>query len=93
MTTETKTPNGKVVIAGGTGFIGTNLARHLDDLGCEVVLLSRHIPKERGPWEHAKWDGRTLGDWAHHLEGACLRYLDIEGAGEMQSLEILHPGE
>jgi uncharacterized protein (TIGR01777 family) len=71
MTTETKTPNGKVVIAGGTGFIGTNLARHLDDLGCEVVLLSRHIPKERGPWEHAKWDGRTLGDWAHHLEGAA----------------------
>ena len=64
-------PTGRVVIAGGTGFIGTNLARHLGDLGCEVVLLSRHIPKERGSWEHAKWDGRTLGDWAKHLEGAA----------------------
>ena len=65
MTSETKTPNGKVVIAGGTGFIGTNLARHLCDLGCEVVLLSRHIPEKRGAWQHAVWDGRTVGDWAH----------------------------
>ena len=64
-------PIGRVVIAGGTGFIGTNLAGHLADLGCEVVLLSRHVPEARGPWEHAVWDGRTLSDWAKHLEGAA----------------------
>ena len=64
-------PTGRVVIAGGTGFIGTNLAGHLADLGCEVVLLSRHVPEARGPWEHAVWDGRTVGDWAKHLEGAA----------------------
>ncbi|SVC78903.1 uncharacterized protein METZ01_LOCUS331757, partial [marine metagenome] len=61
---------GRVVIAGGTGFIGTNLARHLADLGCEVVLLSRNAPKQEGPWKHAQWDGRTVGEWAKHLEGA-----------------------
>ena len=68
--TET-VPCGKIVIAGGTGFIGTNLARHLDDLGCEVVLLSRNVPETRGPWTHAKWDGRTVGDWAYHLDDAA----------------------
>ena len=64
-------PTGRVVIAGGTGFIGTNLARHLDDLGCEVVLISRNSPKNDGRWKHAKWDVRTVGDWAEHLEGAA----------------------
>ena len=61
---------GRVVIAGGTGFIGTNLARHLADLGCEVVLISRNAPKQEGPWKHAQWDGRTVGQWAKHLESA-----------------------
>ena len=62
---------GRVVIAGGTGFIGTNLARHLADLGCEVVLVSRKAPKVESPWKHVKWDGRTVGKWAKHLEGAA----------------------
>ena len=69
MTSE-PTPIGRVVIAGGTGFIGTNLARHLADLGCEVVLISRNVPKQKGPWKHAQWDGRTVGEWAKNLEGA-----------------------
>ena len=64
------TPAGRVVIAGGTGFIGTNLARHLTDLGCEVVLISRNVPKQERPWKHAQWDGRTVGQWAKHLESA-----------------------
>ena len=62
--------SGKVVVAGGTGFLGLNLARHLAEAGCEVVLISRNAPKANGPWKHAKWDGRTVGDWAAHLEGA-----------------------
>ena len=70
MTSE-PTPIGRVVIAGGTGFIGTNLARHLADLGCEVVLISRNAPKVESPWKHAQWDGRTVGEWAKHLEGAA----------------------
>jgi len=63
-------PNPKVVIAGGTGFLGLNLARHLAAEGFEPVLLSRHPPKERVPWQHAAWDGRSLGDWAAALENA-----------------------
>lgn len=64
-------PSGKVVIAGGTGFLGLNLARELAGAGGEVVLISRRPPAAPGPWTHAAWDGRTLGDWVKHLDGAA----------------------
>ena len=63
-------PTGRVVIAGGTGFLGRNLARHLVSMGHEVVVMSRHPSAEDRRWRHAKWDARTLGDWARHLDGA-----------------------
>ena len=62
---------GRVVIAGGTGFLGLNLARHLAERGLEVVLISRHAPESDGRWRHAVWDARTVGDWAKHLDGAA----------------------
>lgn len=62
-------PTGRIVIAGGTGFLGLNLARHLIGEGCEVVLISRHSTS-RADWRHEKWDARTVGDWARHLDGA-----------------------
>jgi len=64
-------PSGRIVIAGGTGFLGLSLARHLETLGCEVVLISRHAPADAAPGRHARWDGRSVGDWARHLDGAA----------------------
>jgi uncharacterized protein len=61
---------GRVVIAGGSGFLGTNLARALAARGDEVVLLSRHAPSTNGPWVHRTWDGRTVGAWQEELENA-----------------------
>jgi len=63
-------PTGRIVIAGGTGFLGENLARHLVGVGCEVVVISRQPAAVSGRWHHAQWDGRTLGDWVRHLDGA-----------------------
>lgn len=63
---------GRVVIAGGSGFLGLSLARYLVERsgdGVEVVILSRSTPSA-GPWRHARWDGRTMGDWAAELDGA-----------------------
>jgi nucleoside-diphosphate-sugar epimerase len=54
---------GRVVIAGGSGFLGVSLAWHLADCGTSVVLLSRRPPRVDGPWRHVPWDGRTLGPW------------------------------
>ena len=64
------TSAGHVVIAGGSGFLGRSLGKHLGAAGWEVTLLSRNIPRDGGPWTHVRWDGRTLGDWASCLEGA-----------------------
>jgi uncharacterized protein (TIGR01777 family) len=60
-----------VVIAGGSGFLGRSLARHLAARGHEVVILSRTPPRAHGPWTHAPWDGRTVGEWASHLDNAA----------------------
>jgi uncharacterized protein (TIGR01777 family) len=60
---------GRVVIAGGSGFLGTSLARHLAPLGAEVVILSRTAPRA-GPWQHVTWDARQPGDWCGALDGA-----------------------
>ena len=62
---------GRVVIAGGSGFLGLNLAESLASQEYEVVILSRNKPKQAGRWRHVAWDGRTLGDWATQLDGAA----------------------
>src|SRR5262245_63102337 len=63
-------PTGRIVIAGGTGFLGRNLARHLNSLGCEVVIMGRHEPLTEGGLRFVTWDARTLGHWVRHLDGA-----------------------
>lgn len=60
----------KIVIAGGSGFIGLSLATHLAERGAQVVILSRSAPKGNGPWKHVAWDARTFGEWHHELNGA-----------------------
>jgi uncharacterized protein len=62
---------GRVVIAGGTGFLGQNLARHLTELGWEVVVMSRHAGENGARWRHAVWDARTVGEWVRYLDGAA----------------------
>lgn len=58
-----------VVIAGGSGFVGTSLALHLLSVGKRVIVLSRKPSPVKGT-EHVPWDARTLGDWRSALDGA-----------------------
>ncbi|MEM7682767.1 MAG: DUF1731 domain-containing protein [Planctomycetota bacterium] len=60
----------RVVIAGGSGFLGRSLARFLVEREYQVVVLSRSVPSTDGPWRHIAWDGRTCGEWLHALDGA-----------------------
>jgi len=60
-----------IVIAGGSGFLGRSLARHLaasDD--ARVTLLSRNKPTDEGPWDFQPWDARTIGPWTSVMDGA-----------------------
>lgn len=58
----------KVVIPGGTGQVGTVLARAFHAAGHQVVVLSRR--PHTAPWRVAAWDGRGGGAWTSELEGA-----------------------
>lgn len=58
----------KIVIAGGTGQVGTILARHFHRSGHGVVILSRRSLEK--PWRVVYWDGLTLGSWCDELNGS-----------------------
>ncbi|MFT5324042.1 MAG: hypothetical protein ACI8P0_001902 [Planctomycetaceae bacterium] len=60
----------KIIIAGGSGFLGISLAHHLAERGAAVTILSRNQPDVSGPWKHQSWDARTLDDWQDELDGA-----------------------
>src|SRR3954463_7944284 len=59
----------KVVLPGGSGQVGTILARAFHGKDHEVVVLTRGNPSAR-PWRQVWWDGETAGGWARELEGA-----------------------
>ena len=62
--------SGRIVIAGGSGFLGISLAKHLSSRGASVVILSRNAPRVAGPWSHLSWNARSNGEWKRGLDGA-----------------------
>jgi uncharacterized protein len=58
----------KIVIPGGTGQVGTLLARAFVADGHEVVVLSRNPSK--APWRVVRWDAETVSEWASEIDGA-----------------------
>ena len=56
----------KILIPGGSGQIGTILARHLHAQHHDILVLSRN-PKP-APWRTMHWDGATPGLWTSELE-------------------------
>lgn len=59
----------KIVIPGGSGQVGTILARAFHAAGDEVVVLSRRA-SDKFDWRVVEWDGKTHGDWTAEFEGA-----------------------
>jgi uncharacterized protein (TIGR01777 family) len=64
----------RIVIAGGSGFLGTALTRALTAEGHDVVILTRQAPPAASPQPHTtfvRWtpDG-TAGSWSQALDGA-----------------------
>ncbi|HLX64891.1 MAG TPA: TIGR01777 family oxidoreductase [Planctomycetota bacterium] len=71
----------KIVIPGGSGQVGTILARIFTRDGHEVVVLSRtgggnvqagrlYHKAASAPWRVVGWDANSLGDWVREFEGA-----------------------
>ena len=80
----------KIVIAGGTGFLGRALVAHLSARGHEIVVLSRHATPSAsgGNVRHMSWnpDGRLPSgvsadlNWPREIEGASA-VINLAGAG------------
>jgi hypothetical protein len=67
---EARVSKGRVVLAGGSGFLGRALAEEFARAGYEPVVLTRKLRKNSRV-RQALWDGRTVGAWARELEGAA----------------------
>jgi uncharacterized protein (TIGR01777 family) len=60
----------RVVLAGGSGFLGGHLAKELLAQNCEVIVLSRS-PRERSDGaRESEWNGTHIGEWIKFLDGA-----------------------
>jgi uncharacterized protein (TIGR01777 family) len=66
----------KIVIPGGSGQVGTILARAFHQGGHEVAVLSRQ--PQRRPWRVVAWDGATLGAWQREIDG-CDVVINLAG--------------
>ena len=62
----------RVIITGGTGMIGSELAASLAGDGHEVIALSRNPSKHAPPpgVQIEKWDSKTAAGWGHLADGA-----------------------
>src|SRR5262249_23612204 len=60
----------RLILAGGSGFLGHALALHFAAREYEVVVLSRAARSNGEGVREVAWDGRTLAAWSGELEGA-----------------------
>ena len=77
--------NKKIIIAGGTGFIGQEMIKYFGKEN-HIIILTRKIDRaenNRNKYDSIqkedlvstiflKWDGKSIGNWAEKLEGADL---------------------
>lgn len=73
----------KIIIAGGSGFIGEEMIRHFGKRN-HLIILTRKIPSaqnnrnkyseltfgDKSNTRYVVWDGKTTGSWKNELEGA-----------------------
>jgi hypothetical protein len=60
----------RIMIAGGSGFLGQLLTAHFQKAGCEVVILTRSPTFTGTKCREVSWDGCTQGEWTRELEDA-----------------------
>ena len=59
----------RIVVSGGSGYIGSALVQQLAARGDEVTVLTRGQSRAGNP-RSVNWDPYALGDWAKALDGA-----------------------
>lgn len=59
----------RIVVSGGTGYIGSALVKHLLSRGDEVTVLTRGESRSGTP-RRVQWDPEASGEWGQALDGA-----------------------
>ncbi|MEC7882589.1 MAG: TIGR01777 family oxidoreductase [Verrucomicrobiota bacterium] len=60
----------KIVLPGGSGYIGHHLSRYFAEKGWSVVVLSRSEGELSDHVRYVWWDGVNLDAWADEIDGA-----------------------
>src|ERR1051326_8420038 len=60
----------RIILAGGSGFLGQALAAYFRSAQWDVVILTRSPDQPDVAGRQVAWDARTLGPWKSELEGA-----------------------
>ncbi|MCI5057622.1 MAG: TIGR01777 family oxidoreductase [Flavobacteriales bacterium] len=67
----------KIVIAGGSGFIGKEIKKYFETLNYKVVILTTKKALCKNG-EYIYWDGVNMGAWAATLDG-CHAVINLAG--------------
>lgn len=70
LTSAPTSPNRRLILAGGSGFLGGLLARHFAAKGLDIVILTRRSDAANATGRGVRWDGECLGDWVRELDGS-----------------------
>ncbi|WBU88275.1 TIGR01777 family oxidoreductase [Cellulophaga omnivescoria] len=62
----------KLVIAGGTGFLGNELLDFYTSKFTEIIVLTRSKPYQAKNINYVQWDAKTIGTWH-----SCLNNADV----------------
>jgi uncharacterized protein (TIGR01777 family) len=60
----------RIVLAGGSGFVGQSFSPFLLSKNYEIIVLTRAESDRCGAVRNAHWDGKTLSDWTAFVDGA-----------------------
>jgi hypothetical protein len=61
----------KIILAGGSGFLGRALAAHFQKSGYEIIILTRSPHAIANGVREIEWNARTPGNWTSELENAA----------------------
>ncbi|MBI3509804.1 MAG: TIGR01777 family protein [Bacteroidetes bacterium] len=62
----------KIILAGGSGYMGTVLADFFSDRCDEIVILTRRIIPQRKNIRTVSWDAKRAGEWKNEIENSDL---------------------
>ena len=60
----------KLLLAGGSGFLGNAIIKHFRNSVQEVIVLTRGPERQDGNVRYLNWDGKTTGSWAKEIDSS-----------------------